>query len=72
MNMNMNMNMAVSIMCFQKEIPVHYYCNSKLSIKPNMFIADINLEENLRFIYDGNRFNPISDFNIELYKSWYN
>lgn len=53
------------------ERSVHYYCNSKLSIKPNIFIADIKLEDNLRFIYDGNRFNSIPDFNIELYKSWY-
>lgn len=53
------------------EVPIHYYCNSKLSIKPNIFIADIKLEDNLRFIYDGNRFNETPDFNIELYKSWY-
>jgi predicted amidohydrolase len=54
------------------EIPVHYYCNSKLSIKANIFIADIKLDDNLRFVYDGNRFNQIPDFNVELYKSWYN
>jgi len=56
----------------ENEIPIHYYCNSKLSIKPNMFTADIELDENLRFIYDGNRFNRVPDYDIELYKSWYN
>lgn len=56
----------------ENEVHLHYYCNSKLSIKPNMFIADIELDENSRFIYDGNRFNQIPDYDIELYKSWYN
>lgn len=54
-----------------KEIPVHYYCNSKLSLKANIFTSEIELSDNLRFIFDGNRFNRIPDFNIELYKSWY-
>ena len=53
------------------ECPVHYYCNSKLLKEENIFIADIKLEENLRFIYDGNRFNSNPDFNINLYKCWY-
>ncbi|MDH8679736.1 carbon-nitrogen hydrolase family protein [Fusibacter bizertensis] len=53
------------------EIPVHYYCNSKLSMKSELFIAEVNLNENLRFIFDGNRFNKIPDFNIDLYRSWY-
>lgn len=54
------------------EIPIHYYCNSKLSRKQGIFIADIKLDDNLRMIYDGNRFSPVPDYNIELYHSWYN
>jgi predicted amidohydrolase len=53
------------------EIPIHYYCNSKLSAKPNIFITDIKLDDNLRMIYDGNRFSPIPDYNIKLYHTWY-
>jgi predicted amidohydrolase len=53
------------------EIPIHYYCNSKLSIKPDIFTADIKLEDNLRMIYDGNRFSAVPDYNIKLYHSWY-
>lgn len=53
------------------EIPVHYYCNERLSTKSGMFLADIDLNDNLRMIYEGNRFNPIPDFNIKLYNSWY-
>ena len=54
------------------EIPIHYYCNAKLSAKPNIYTADIKLEDNLRMIYDGNRFSPVPDYNIKLYHSWYN
>jgi predicted amidohydrolase len=54
------------------EIPIHYYCNAKLSARQNIFITDINLEDNLRMIYDGNRFSPVPDYHIKLYHSWYN
>lgn len=53
------------------EIPVHYYCNQNLLTKPSMFIADIDLDDNLRMVYDGNRFNSTPDFNVKLYNSWY-
>lgn len=53
------------------EIPVHYYSNSKLTMKSNIFISDIELSDHLRFIFDGNRFNAIPDFNMKLYKTWY-
>lgn len=56
----------------QNEIPVHYYCNERLITKPGMFWADIELNDNLRMIYDGNRFNSTPDFNMRLYNSWYN
>lgn len=54
------------------EVPIHYYCNAELSSQPDIFFADIKLEDNLRMIYDGNRFSPIPDYNIKLYHSWYN
>lgn len=53
------------------EVPVHYYCNEKLSSNPVMFTTDIDLNNNLRMIYDGNRFSDSPDFNIKLYNSWY-
>lgn len=53
------------------EVPIYYYCNEKLSTNPNMFTTDIDLNNNLRMIYDGNRFSDIPDFNIKLYNAWY-
>ncbi len=39
------------------EIPVYYYCNERLSTKSGMFLVGIDLNDNLRMIYEGNRFN---------------
>lgn len=36
-----------------------------------MFISNIDLDDNLRMIYNGNRFNFTPDFNAKLYNSWY-
>lgn len=55
----------------RNENPVQYYCNPKLSPKSDFFVANIELSNHLRFIFDGNRFNQIPDFNKDLYKSWY-
>ncbi|XZI60379.1 hypothetical protein ACSXD5_13625 [Clostridium perfringens] len=53
------------------EIPFYYYCNERLSTKSGMFLVGIDLNDNLRMIYEGNRFNSTPDFNIKLYNSWY-
>ena len=53
------------------EKPIHYYCNEELSQEPGIFTAEIKPEENLRMIFDGNRFSPIPDFDMNLYYSWY-
>lgn len=53
------------------EIPFYYYCNERLSTKSGMFLIGIDLNDNLRMIYEGNRFNSTPDFNIKLYNSWY-
>lgn len=54
------------------EEPVHYYANEALTAAAGSFSSIITLSDNLRFIFDGNRFNPeVPDFRPELYYSWY-
>lgn len=54
------------------EDAVCYYTNKSLSIQEGIFITDIELNENLRFIYEPNRFNSKADYRTDLYEDWLN